>query len=210
MSEPSATNEGMAGSVFTDPPLERPSSWPVAIGVIAIVFGVGGMLGGLFGMLAPVFNKLMASLDPNQAAVYEAQAKYAWLGVAVSVVSLAVAAWLLWGGVTLLKRRPAAGARLKNWATAKIVLVVVLAGYQAVILPASMDASFQAQQQQSGAVMPEIFTQAIVIFSVVTTLLWGGALPIFVLIWFGRKKIKAEVASWADDSSDRLAPQTHV
>ncbi|MEM9420810.1 MAG: hypothetical protein AAGA25_17425 [Planctomycetota bacterium] len=184
---------------FRNVPLPPPpkSAWPTAIGIIAIVFGAGGMLGGLSGLAGPLFNQVMAEFsDPSQAAVYEAQQKYQWWGVGLSGVGLLVAGLLLWGGIEVLKRRPAGAARIKQWAVAKIVLTLALGVFQAVMMPVIFEAT---QQQQGGMAMPEGFVLGMVIATVVVTIAWGAALPVFMLVWFGREKITAEVQSWGDE-----------
>lgn len=182
------------------PPMKP--NWPTAIGIIAIVFGAFGALGGVFGLIGPQFNRLMAEMDPSQAAAYEAQRQYQWWGVGLSFVALLVAGLLLWGGIEVLKRRPAGVARIKQWAVAKIALTLAMAGFQAVMMPTIFEATQQQQQQQVGTGTPamfEGFMLGIVIVTVLFTFLWGAALPVFMLVWFGREKTTAEVRSWSDE-----------
>jgi len=47
-----------------------------------------------------------------------------------------------------------------------------------------------------GTVMA-IIGPMILVFAIV----WGWALPIFMLIWFSRRKIKAEIAQWGQPTS---------
>ena len=39
--------------------------------------------------------------------------------------------------------------------------------------------------------------QAFGVFGVLIGVLWGWALPVFLFIWFSRKKIRTETAGWA-------------
>lgn len=183
-------------------PVERPPAWPTAIGVIAIVFGAAGMLGGVYGLLGTWINPMIADLiDPTQASANPFATGYEGWGVGLSAVALVVAAWLLWGGVALLGREPAGATRLKHWAVAKIVLSLAMAGFQALIMPAVLEASQPSSPQapHQVAAFSEVLNQVIVASTVAFTVVWGAALPVFVLVWFKRKKITAEVASWNDE-----------
>lgn len=184
-------------------PAANKTPWSTIIGIIAIVFGGGGILTGLMGMLAPLFNQLFIEFMPaDQTAMYQTQARYQWWGVGLSVAAMLVAVLLLVGGIGLLKRRPAAVSRLKTWAVAKIVLTLAMATFQGVMQAGmweSMQQQAQQQTQQPGAALPEVFSNLMIAMTVAFTLAWGLALPVFMLIWFGRKKVTAEVRSWDDE-----------
>lgn len=176
-------------------PSSTGTGWPTVIGIIAIVFGAGGILGGVLGMLGPAINRVMINVMPaDQVAGIEAQAKYQWWAAGLSVLATLIALWLLLGGIGLLKKRPAAAGKIKAWAKVKIAFVLLMVGVQALI----QTDVFSATQTQTGGgfSMPEGFVLVMVGLTVIFMLLWGLALPVFMLIWFGRKSIKNDVEKW--------------
>lgn len=180
----------------TLPPANQGMGWPTVIGIIAIVFGACGILGGILGMLGPAINKVMIEVLPaDQAGSFEAQTKYQWWLAGLSLLATFIALWLLLGGIGVLKKRPAGAGKIKIWAIIKIVFVIVMVGCQVVIQRHMFD---QMQAQQAGQALPSIFnfTDIIVFLSLGFGLLWGLALPVFMLIWFGRRTIKDEVQTW--------------
>ncbi|NNF44738.1 MAG: hypothetical protein HKO59_05770, partial [Phycisphaerales bacterium] len=82
----------------------------------------------------------------------------------------------------------------KAWAITKIVFVVANSSVGYLV----NRAQFEAMMDDPGmASMGSGFFSAIGIVGVVFGLLWGWALPVFLLIWFGRPKVKQEMATWA-------------
>ncbi len=53
-----------------------------------------------------------------------------------------------------------------------------------------------AQAQGSAPAMPVAFQQTMILFGSALGLIWGWALPVFLIIWFRRQVIKNEVATW--------------
>jgi len=174
--------------------LRGKASWPTIIGIIAIVFGAGGMLGALLGSASMIFGELLTMPGIfGQPAMPEGG--WRLLFAALLAVSFFVALMLLFGGIYLnyrLKR----GARLcKVWAVTKVILVVISTVLGFVNAPATMR---EAMAAQPGGSPPfgDAFIYAMMGVGICFGLVWGWALPVFMLIWFSRKKIKAEVAEW--------------
>ncbi len=177
-------------------PAER-ASWPGVVGVICIVFGGLGILGGVWGIIAPLFNEWLASLmPPEQQATMEAAAKVNPYPVATSLFMLAIAALLLAGGIGLVRRRGGAIGLLRAWAAIKIVWVIV-GTFVGLHMTHALMEEMQNQMGSGPAPGMEAIMTASLVFGVVVGILWGCALPVFVLIWFSRRKIRNEVASWA-------------
>ncbi len=180
-----------------NPAPAEPASWPKVLGVICIVFGGLGMLGGVWGIMSPLFNEWLAALmPPEQQATMEAAAKVNPHPVATSLFMLAIAALLLAGGIGLVRRRGGAIGLLKAWAVIKILWVIVGTFLGLHASPELME-GVQKQMGSSPAPGMEAIMWASVVFGIVAGILWVCALPVFVLIWFGRRKIRNEVASWA-------------
>ena len=80
--------------------------WPKIIGIISIVFGVGGCLGGVWGFLTPMFMEAMATRVPaSQAGVFSnVQSFGSWI-VINSALTLVIGLALLIVGIALVRRR---------------------------------------------------------------------------------------------------------
>ena len=172
----------------------RSSSWPMVIGVIAIVIGVLGQIGGIWGMVAVFFMDSMMSMVPasQRAEIVDSMKGTELLSVVCGILGIVLAVLLLVSGIGLTKRRPWSPKMCKVWAVLKMLLVVFTT-VSGVMVQRS---SFEAMSQQSNA---PGFQQGMFIGMLIGTcfgLLWGWALPVFMLIWFSRSKIKEEVADW--------------
>ena len=176
------------------------SSWPTVVGIVGIVFGALGVLGGLIGAVSSLLtDSIMRSVAPGIAAgqpdvqaMLDVATRWKGLTLALAVVGLAVAAILLVGGIQLVRRRQNSIKNLRIWAAAKMLLVVA----NAILGVLIQQATFKVMQQTLRASVPAGFGSMIAVFSVVFGLVWGWALPVFLLIWFARQKIKDEVTSW--------------
>lgn len=170
------------------------SNWPTVIGIIAMVFGGLGILGGAWGVVGTLMPGLFNFGVGQQAEMFEVMRQWATWNLMMAVIMAAVAAILLASGIKLLKRRPEAPRWCGTWAKIKIVLVIVtsIAGYMC------QQEMFEAmgKAQGPGQAAPATFMKAAGLFGFVFGLLWGWALPVFMLIWFGQKKIKTETADW--------------
>ena len=176
-----------------------PSTWPTAIGVIAIVLGGVGALGGCVGAFSPLFMGMMQSIVPEgQVTGLESMMDWAvWL-VAVSIVSMLIAVLLLVAGIGVIKRRAWGPKVALVWAGLKMIFVIVhsVAGYLIQIAQFEAMANDQNMPAGMGAFVGSLM-QAFGIFGLLIGVLWGWALPVFLFIWFARKKIRTETAGWA-------------
>jgi hypothetical protein len=174
------------------------TTWPAVVGIIAIVLGSFGILGGCWGavstvFLADVMSEMIGEADPNSAMVFEQMQKHkAWFLV-FSFGGGALAAWLLVTGIGILRRRSWAPSSAMCWAVAKMFLVVGQVVF-----------NYQIQQEQFAAMnvggnapfdMGQ-FGRVIGLFSLAFGVIWGWALPVFLLIWFRRESIRAETEAW--------------
>lgn len=174
----------------------RPSTWPKVIGIIAIVFGALGILGGLYGILGPWIVEEIASIMPRgtEGTLDVFRESAGWL-IGTSIVTTGVAALLLAGGVGLLKRRRWSVGTCRAWAVLKMLLVLVntVVGYY--LQHASLTSI--SEQTPAGAQISPEFVDAMVVLGLIIGVAWSWALPVFMLIWLGRGKIKSETSAWA-------------
>ncbi|MHC4443904.1 MAG: hypothetical protein ACYTF1_02960 [Planctomycetota bacterium] len=172
----------------------RPSSWATVIGIIAIVLGALGILGVIWGAIASYFaESMMPMMSATQRAeLIDSMKEYELLTMVNGMLGLVVAVLLLIAGIGLIKRRPWSPKLCKTWAVLKMV-VAVIGMVVGIIMQQS---TFEAMSQQSN--VPG-FGQWMFVGMLIGTcfgLIWGWALPVFMLIWFSRRKIKEEVVSW--------------
>lgn len=170
------------------------SSWPKVLGIIAIVLGALAAVGSCIGAGASFFAGAMVDLVPEgEASGLEGMMAWqSWL-VGLSVLATGLGIGLLVGGVGLVRRRPFAATACLGWAILKMVYVLASAfvGYQVNV------AQFEVMQNDPNmAGMPAGFMGAVSLFGATLGVLWGWALPIFMLIWFSRRRIHEEVESW--------------
>ena len=170
-------------------------AWHKPIGVIAIVFGSLGMLGGCWGMVAPQVMGTMASkMPPEVAGQVEVMHDFAGWTIASSLVGLVVAAALLVAGIGVHRQRRWGVTVARVWAVGKMLLVVAtgVLTYQVF-----QETAARMSQTQGMQAMPGGFMSAMGGATTAVGVLWGWALPVFLLVWFGRRKIKQEVGAWA-------------
>lgn len=153
------------------------TKWPTVLGVIAIIFGCCGALGEL-ACTAP------AELNTE-----------VWSGDLTinKVASFAAALLLLAAGVGLLKRQRWSALGIVTWAICKM-LIVLHAGY----IVGSMGSEFamaMMAHQRSTPPPPEV-AHTVLLAIPAGIIVWGWALPAFMLIWFSRGQIRGETACW--------------
>ncbi|MBI4579084.1 MAG: hypothetical protein HY718_05235 [Planctomycetes bacterium] len=96
---------------------------------------------------------------------------------------------LLVGGVGLVGRRRWGASAAKVWAVLRMLFVLVglAVGWQ------MQQASFSAMSSSGRMGGAE---QVVMGLSLVLGLVWAWALPVIMLIWLSRAKIKADIARW--------------
>ena len=173
--------------------MERPSAWPTVLGIIGTIVGVLALLGGLGGSVSWYFIEAFGFRPPGAADTLAAVKEWKGLSIGSSLVSALVAAMLVAGSIGLLKRCAWSPGLLKLWAVLRI-LVAALAAVVALLITQSQ---FDAMRAEPGAVVPpQSLMKGIAVFGAAFTLLWGSALPVFMLIWLARPVIKLETSAW--------------
>lgn len=173
---------------------ERRSNWPTTLGVVAIVFGALGCLGAIWGVVGTLlFPAAATRMPPNQAALAQAMAEMSSTYLITSILTAPAAVILLITGIGLFKRRKWGITTGKVWAIIKMIVVVVSTYLGSVAQRAFSERMAQDPNMPQGAYS---YIEISNLIWAVTGILWGCALPIFILTWFSRYKIKAEVAAW--------------
>jgi len=169
-----------------------PSSWPTAIGTIAIVLGAGGVLLGVYSALAPVIFKSIGQLVPSEATLAAVQAYAPW-SVPLYVLSTLAAGLLLAVGVGLVQRRCWSVRAARLWAWVRILIVAALS-----VLTYSMSRDqMTAMAEEPRSPMPAWLAEVMPAISVASVIAWGWAFPVFLLIWLARRRIRSEASQWS-------------
>lgn len=194
--------------IITDEPPE--TTWPKTLGIVCIVIGVLGMLGNALGVaftfltgpMMDFFAKQVAQSDPGQAAqmreVDFSLQSGGLFGQISAAASLLWALILVVSGVMLIRRSPNARFYCMTWASVKILLLgaglavgllVTQPGWIAHLKELAPTNDFAAMQlrQAEGAIGPVIALVMTAVFAL---------LPLFVLFWCMRGRIKSEMRSW--------------
>ncbi len=183
-----------------------PSGWPKVIGVISIVLGslaaVGGCIGTVMQLSMGALKGFLEKVTPKGAgpdplATWEAMERFAPWTMAVQLLLMAVAILLLIAGIGLVRRRRWSIKAGVVWAVLKILAVVPNAVLTYVTVNAQMEAvPKDPNMQQMPAGLFSMIGSFGGIAAALWALLWGWAYPVFILIWFSRRKIKDEVEGW--------------
>ena len=175
----------------------KQSTWPMVIGIIAIILGSLAALGGCFGLVSSLFLDQFMSLVP-QGEAEEMTSALDGLKPALIIsgaLTMVLAIVLLIGGIGLLRRRAWGRSTCLTWAGLKMALVVGNSVLSYIVQQAQFQA--MAEDPNMAGSMPGFLPalmQALGVVGLVIGLLWGWALPIFVLVWFSGSTIKAEIA----------------
>jgi len=184
------------------------SGWPMTVGVITIIFGALGLLAGCAGV------GFMLFIEPLTSALADASGQsidsfglagmIEWKGwiVATTVVAALVALPLLAGGIGLTRRRSRSRPILVTWAIAKMALAAANGVLSLMVNRSQFDA---AQENPVTAGMSAELSKMMSDGFTVVGVLWGWALPVFLLVWFSRRAIKEDMATWSD--ADHALPR---
>lgn len=175
------------------------SKWPTTLGIISIIFGVGGILQGGIAFFSAAMTKgsmqVFVDQGADQAEVDAFLIKLQASGYLNGSIAIILAVILLVGGIMLLKRNTASPPVLQAWSVLKIL------GGGFIIFKSMAIQKMQMEIMFSGngggeAEMISNFAQYALWFALAFNFLWVIALPIFFLIWFNRDKVKTHMSEW--------------
>ncbi len=185
--------------ITTRPPLgQAPSSWPMVIGILAIVFGVMAMIQSLFAALSPIVLNAVGRLMPkSQAASLAVAQKWLWWTYASGALAGVLGLLLLCAGVSILKRRRRAARLVRAWAGLKLLYALLAVAIGFFMIPDQLAAMRQDPNLAKSPVLSGPLVEVMMFVGVALGMLWIAALPVFMLVWLGRRKIKEELSSWS-------------
>lgn len=160
--------------------------WPAILGAVAIVLGAVLIIG-------TIANAVGAQLEntPVMVAATQAATRGPSHASVYFLLDLALAVLLLLGGIGLARRMPAAVLLLKRWAILNIIYSVGTFVVSMIVIVVIYSMGKQALEWPS---LPPRATGKL-LFAAIGVVV--SAFPsVFILAWFGRQKIKDEVATW--------------
>lgn len=183
----------------------KKTSWPKIIGIIALLFGLLGAVKGGIAIATTLLGKMGAAADgaSGMSAFYEKWSLFLYGGATGEIF---LGGLLFVGGIILLFRKRFAMLALVAWALIKMLFVAVSFVLNFLMqreqLPLVIEQQKKMLDKAGGAgneQMLEMVSGATNIISKVMMfvgLIWVMLLPLFVLIWFIRPKIRREMADW--------------
>ncbi|MDF1850141.1 MAG: hypothetical protein P1U85_04850 [Verrucomicrobiales bacterium] len=193
--------------VSSPPPTPAQSKggvWKKVIGIISIIFGSLALLQSATApFMIPFTRKTMEPSVTDDAGMEKLDAymeKMTSLSMMSAVILGTLALLLLIGGILLLKQKKIAPTLLMVWAALKMVAGGFL-NYKNYLLMQDQFAilSPTAGVEGLGAAEAEAIsniTSISAMIGLIVGTLWLMAFPIFLLIWFNRRKIKEEIQGW--------------
>lgn len=170
------------------PPEPPRSKWPTIVGILAIIWGSLGILGAIWAAVALMIPGLTRATASQPSPIPHS------IEIISGPINAALAVLLLIGGVKLISRRILGVRLLKTWAVIDVITTV--GGL--VFAATGISQMIQDMRQTTGpAPMPPGVLETMVLGGMCVGLVFGIAPPIFALVWFARRTIKDEVATWA-------------
>lgn len=172
----------------------EPTTWPMVIGIIGIIFACFGILNGCWGAVSPwAMEQFANALPQHDVDQMEMMRKWRHWIAGSSALGVVVAIVLLLGSIQLLKRRRGARTAIITWSILKFVLSFATSILVYVMYEDQMEAiKNDPDVAQAPTGLLEMLGPVMAIFNFA----WYAALPIFMLVWFSRKKIRTETTQW--------------
>ena len=171
------------------------------IGIIAIIFGSGGLLSSAIGPLSILMVRTQMETfvkqGADQAKVDDYLARLNQITYSSAAANAVLGLLLLTGGILILRHRRAGSPTLQVWSFLKITVGGLFLFKSASLSRLQMDIMLNSNAMGgSEAQMIGSITSYAVWAGLAFGFLWLAALPVFMLIWFNRMKVKQEISSW--------------
>lgn len=184
--------------------LGEPARWPTTLGVISLIYGIGGLLCASGYVGSTFFSEALMKLSGIEVTMpMSLKLQAAAFGVAAFVLGII----MIIGATALLRRRPSGVSLLKFWAVARLTVLVV--GLVAGVLTAPAQIQMQRQiiegrneifrqnDMESRVKEPddrEIWQKLMLQVSIMTAIF--ALYPAFLGVHLSRRKVAEEVEQW--------------
>lgn len=196
---------------ISPPPLAKPPKavWPKSIGIVSIVFGIGGLFQGVMAPLSLFLTRQQMDTFVKQGADQGRVDEYLAQLTSQSYISLGIfvvlGLILLTGGILLMKQRRIASPLLQTWAILKILaggfvlfrMMSLTTKQMAIIMEATQATASKGRPGGGGELeMVNQFTTYAMWAGLGFGFIWLAILPVFFIIWFNRRKVIDQMKNW--------------
>ena len=166
------------------------------LGVVGIILGVLGILNEVGNLFYPLIRPTMMELMERTVPPGVMESIVGFLPPAIVIMlsalaEISMAILLLVGAVHLRRRRRRGAGLIRLWAIIRIPWTVLEVGMANLILRRMLPTLSHLSEFGEPS-------EWVIGAGMTAGLLFGLAVPLFVLIWFSRSTIAAEVAGWSD------------
>ncbi len=185
---------------------DQPTKWPKVIGVISLLYALGGMLLQIVGVAMLYLMKWLTRLGGFELDV-EIPALLKALQIGLATLTFGVGIMMFVGAVNLLRRRRSGLSLLRAWSVIRLVLIVVGLGTAIVLAPAQVELQRSVLEQQNDRLREagmESRVEEKTDDELRQAALRGGVIvlgvtavyPFFLGLWLSRRKVTEEVQHW--------------
>lgn len=198
----------------THPPTEQdemladdePTKWPKVIGVISLLYALGGMLCQIGGVMSLYLTKWFARLGGFDLDM-EIPASLKAVQIGLATLTFCVGILMFVGAVNLLRRRRSGPSLLRVWSVIRLVLIVVGLGLAVMLAPSQVELQRSLLEQQNDQLREagmesrvkdktdDELWQAVIRTGVIASGVFA-AYPFFLGLWLSRRKVTEEVQHW--------------
>lgn len=187
----------MPGAISIAP---RRAAWPAVIGIIGIVLASFGVLGSLMSLFSQVMvAAFKSSGDPTLQASVAGAEMYRVQTFVYGSFAILLSGAMLWIFIRIANRKPTRPRTVIAWAIAKIVIETLGIWVTLLVNEVNMKAMTQGGTITGPqAVIMSTFGGAFASFIVIFGFILTNIFPTFCLIWFLRRTVHTEMATWSN------------
>ena len=181
---------------------EQESTWPKTIGVISLIYAIGGLLCQVGAGVMAVAGEWVLSL-------FQIEVEFPIIvkltGSAMAVVIFVIGIFMLAGSIRLLQRKQTGPSLLKTWSVFRLAMVLFALVVSILIAPAQIEfersmLKFQNEKRREVGQKPvKIDDQKLQTKVMLSAVIGAGVFsiyPLFLGFYLSRKKITEEVNTW--------------
>ncbi|MBX3357177.1 MAG: hypothetical protein KF745_01995 [Phycisphaeraceae bacterium] len=172
----------------------RRTVWPSVVGIVALVIGALGVLMNAWGVLMMLVPAVSPGMSSVNNATMQAFETYAPLLLPCYLAGVVLAVTLGVSGVGLLQRRRWGARLVWGWGWVKILQTVAASIGAALMQRAQMVGMVSSTPVPAG--MPAGMPDVVMVLTLIMSMAWGLALPVFVLVWLSLRTIREQTATW--------------
>lgn len=185
---------------------DQPTKWPKVIGIISLLYALGGMFLQIVGVAMLFLMKWLTRLGGFELNM-EIPASLKALQIGLATLTFGVGIMMFVGAVNLLRRRRSGPSLLRAWSVIRLVLIVIGLGTVIVLAPAQVELQRSLLEQQNDRLREagmesrvkektdDELRQAAIRNGVIASGVFA-MYPFFLGLWLSRRKVIEEVQHW--------------